>query len=84
MLVVLHSADLPPDLEDRLAAAGLDAKIRYATASELAGALRGADALLVWDFTIGDAVRTSWPAADTLRWVHTASAGVDRLMFDEL
>jgi len=84
VLVVLHSADLPPDLEGRLAAADLDAKIRYATASELAGALPGADALLVWDFTIGDAVRTSWPAADALRWVHTASAGVDRLMFDEL
>jgi len=84
VLVVLHSADLPPDLEGRLAAADLDAKIRYATAPELAGALPGADALLVWDFTVGDAVRTSWPAADALRWVHTASAGVDRLMFDEL
>jgi phosphoglycerate dehydrogenase-like enzyme len=84
VLVVLHSADLPPDLEAQVAAAGLDATIRYATAPELAASLPGADALLVWDFTIGDVVRTSWPAADRLRWVHTASAGVDRLMFDEM
>ncbi|MDT7777132.1 MAG: hypothetical protein QOC67_6056 [Pseudonocardiales bacterium] len=84
VLVVLHSTDLPPDLEARVAATDLDATIRYATAPQLAGSLPGADALLVWDFTIGDVVRTSWPAADSLRWVHTASAGVDRLMFDEM
>lgn len=83
-LVVLHSADLPPDLDRQVAAAAPDARICYATAPELPDSLPGADALLVWDFTIGDAVRASWAAADRLRWVHTASAGVDRLIFDEM
>jgi len=81
---VLHSADLPPDLDKRVAAAAPNARISYATAPELPDSLPGADALLVWDFTIGDAVRASWSAADRLRWVHTASAGVDRLIFDEM
>ena len=80
ILVVLHSADLPLDLEKRVS----DMRFRYATAPELVTALPGADAVLVWDFTIGDAVREAWPAADALRWVHTASAGVDRLIFDEM
>lgn len=57
--------------------------MRYATAAELASALPGADVLLVWDFT-SDAVRPAWPAADAMRWVHTASAGVDRVAFPEL
>jgi phosphoglycerate dehydrogenase-like enzyme len=51
-----------------------------ADATTLADALPGAEVLLVWDFT-SDAVRDAWPAADALRWVHTASAGVDRLTF---
>jgi phosphoglycerate dehydrogenase-like enzyme len=57
--------------------------VRYATADELASALPGAEVLLVWDFT-SDAVRAAWPAADAIRWVHTASAGVDRVAFPEL
>lgn len=82
-LVVLHSSDLPPGLDERIATGGTTT-VRYATADELADSLPGADALLVWDFTIGDVVRTSWAAVDALRWVHTASAGVDRLIFDEM
>jgi len=54
-----------------------------ADASALAAALPGAEVLLVWDF-LSDAVRDAWPAADSLRWVHTASAGVDRLTFPGL
>lgn len=57
--------------------------MRYATAAELPAALPGSDVLLVWDFT-SDAVRPAWPAADSLNWVHTASAGVDRVAFPEL
>jgi phosphoglycerate dehydrogenase-like enzyme len=79
-LVVLHSDDVPQHLERRVDG---PVTITYAAAGELAAALPGTDALLVWDFS-SDAVRHSWPAADALRWVHTASAGVDRLMFDEL
>ena len=80
MVAVLHSADVPPDLEART---GQGIALRYATAAELGRALPGAEALLVWDFTVGDALRENWTAADALRWVHTASAGVDRLIFDE-
>ena len=58
--------------------------MRFATdATSLADALPGTEVLLVWDFT-SDAVRDAWPAADALRWVHTASAGVDRLTFPAL
>ncbi|MFB9387418.1 D-2-hydroxyacid dehydrogenase [Pseudonocardia petroleophila] len=38
---------------------------------------------MVWDF-MSTAVRDAFPAADSLRWVHTASAGVDRLTFPAL
>ena len=63
---------------------GLDlGAARYVHSVEtLVDALPGTEVLLVWDF-LSDAVRDAWPGADTtaLRWVHTASAGVDRLDF---
>ncbi|MEU7816979.1 D-2-hydroxyacid dehydrogenase [Pseudonocardia sp. NPDC049154] len=61
------------------------AEIRLAGPSELAGALSGADVLLVWDF-LSPAVPDAWRAADTgaVRWVHTASAGVDKVTFPEI
>ncbi|MDV6011727.1 D-2-hydroxyacid dehydrogenase [Haloechinothrix sp. LS1_15] len=59
------------------------AEVRYASAAELPDALRGADALFVWDF-LSTAVPDAWHAADRLRWLHIASAGVDPVMFDEL
>ena len=57
----------------------------YATRDRRSLATRSpaAEVLFVWDFT-SDAVADAWPAADSLRWVHTASAGVDRLLFPEL
>jgi phosphoglycerate dehydrogenase-like enzyme len=74
-ITVLHGDDRPPGLsEDGL---------RFATGATLAEALPGTEVLLVWDFT-SDAVRDAWPAADSVRWVHTASAGVDRLTFPGL
>ena len=76
---MLHSGDLPPGLSDTVGRAA----VRYATAAELPSALPGSDVLLVWDFT-SDAVQPAWPAADTLCWVHTASAGVERVAFPEL
>jgi len=57
------------------------AEVRYVTEGDLAGALPGADVLLVWDFG-SRALAGAWPAADSLRWVHTASAGVDHVLFD--
>jgi phosphoglycerate dehydrogenase-like enzyme len=74
-ITVLHTADRPPGLAEL--------GVRFATDDTLAAALPGTEVLLVWDFT-SDAVRRCWPAADALRWVHTASAGVDRLTFPEL
>src|SRR2546421_7298537 len=59
------------------------ANVRYGTAAELADMLPGADVLFVWDF-LSDAVAGAWPHADELRWVHIASAGVDRLLFPGL
>ncbi|MHA6629299.1 D-2-hydroxyacid dehydrogenase [Pseudonocardia sichuanensis] len=72
---MLHGDDRPPGLEEE--------GLRFATADTLAQALPGTEVLLVWDFT-SDAVRDAWPAADSVRWVHTASAGVDRLTFPGL
>ncbi|WP_329229204.1 D-2-hydroxyacid dehydrogenase [Streptomyces sp. NBC_00111] len=60
------------------------AVVRYADERTLAERLPGADVLLVWDFT-SDAVRAAWPGdGPRPRWVHTASAGVDRLLCPEL
>ncbi|WP_101835724.1 D-2-hydroxyacid dehydrogenase [Frankia canadensis] len=59
------------------------ADVRYTTADRLAGDLRGADALLVWDFR-SSALEAAWPAADALRWTHVASAGVDAVLFPAL
>jgi phosphoglycerate dehydrogenase-like enzyme len=76
-VTVLHGEHLPTGLD--LGAA------RFVNSVEtLAAALPGTEVLLVWDF-LSDAVRDAWAAADgSLRWVHTASAGVDRLNFPGL
>lgn len=74
-ITVLHAEDRPPGLSGD--------HLRFATDDTLAAALPGTEVLLVWNF-LSDAVRDAWPAADALRWVHTASAGVDRLTFPGL
>lgn len=78
-VVLLHDGELPSDLPaiEKLAT------VIPADEHELATALPGADVLLVWDF-LTDAVPGAWPAADSVRWVHTASAGVDRVAFPGL
>ncbi|GAA4935590.1 D-2-hydroxyacid dehydrogenase [Streptomonospora halophila] len=81
-LAVLHGGELPPGsarLDDH---PGL-ASVRYATADRLGEVLPGADALFVWDL-FSEALEAAWPKADSLRWVHAATAGVDNLMFDGL
>lgn len=75
VITILHSADRPKGLDGP--------NVRYVTDETLAAALPGTEVLLVWDFT-STAVREAWPAADSVRWVHTASAGVDRLIFPGL
>ncbi|WNI24633.1 D-2-hydroxyacid dehydrogenase [Streptomyces sp. ITFR-16] len=79
VLLVLD-ADPPP----RLGALTGRARIRRTGAAGLADALPRADVLLVWDFA-SDAVRAAWPGEGPRpSWVHTASAGVDRLLCPEL
>ena len=79
VLAVLCGQRRPPDMQ-RIEAL---AELRYTNATGLSDALRGADALFVWDF-LSNAVSEAWPHADRLRWIHIASAGVDRLLFPEL
>ncbi|MFR9723952.1 D-2-hydroxyacid dehydrogenase [Streptomyces sp. MS19] len=79
-LVVLD--DDPPPRLGRLA--GRAEVVSVTDAAGLAAELPRADVLLVWDF-LSDAVRDAWPADGPVpRWVHTASAGVDRLLFPGL
>nr|WP_255425554.1 D-2-hydroxyacid dehydrogenase [Pseudonocardia petroleophila] len=75
VITILHSADRPKHLDGP--------NVRFVTDETLTAALPGTEILLVWDF-MSTAVRDAFPAADSLRWVHTASAGVDRLTFPAL
>ncbi|MGP3970221.1 D-2-hydroxyacid dehydrogenase [Streptomyces sp. 6N223] len=60
------------------------ARVLHCDEKTLATRLPEADVLLVWDF-LSDAVREAWPGPGPRpAWVHTASAGVDRLLFPEL
>jgi phosphoglycerate dehydrogenase-like enzyme len=60
------------------------ADVRIATGEAgLERALPGADVLLVLDFR-SDLLEKVWHAAQTVRWIHAASAGVDHLLFPEL
>lgn len=74
-VTVLHDGKLPPQMD----AIEALATVRPVQASELAQGLRGAEILLTWDFTT-PALASAWDGADRLRWVHTASAGVDNVL----
>ena len=79
-LLLVLDADPPP----RLGALTGRVRVRHTDGAGLAGALPHADVLLVWDFA-SDAVRAAWPGdGPRPAWVHTASAGVDRLLCPEL
>ncbi|MGH3088434.1 MAG: D-2-hydroxyacid dehydrogenase [Rubrobacteraceae bacterium] len=72
--------DPPPGIE----AVMESAEVRFATdGEELKRAIPGARALFVWDFRARE-LRDAWDAADALRWVHVAGAGVDAALFPEL
>ncbi|RDG37790.1 D-2-hydroxyacid dehydrogenase [Streptomyces corynorhini] len=82
-LLVLEQAGPSPS-SPRLGRLTGRARVTTTDEAGLAAALPLADALLVWDFT-SDAVRHAWPGGGPRpRWVHTASAGVDRLLCPEL
>jgi phosphoglycerate dehydrogenase-like enzyme len=74
-VLVLDAEPLP-----RLDRLGDRARVVHADEKTLAEHLPSADVLLVWDF-LSDAVREAWPGEGPRpRWVHTPSAGVDRLL----
>lgn len=78
-VVVLTDTGTPPGMgpAERIA------RVRYVDVDQLAVTLPGADVLFVWDFR-STAVASAWPDTHPPRWVHIASAGVDRLLFPEL
>ncbi len=83
MIVVIHGASDPRDVPglDRL---DDDVVLRAApTVDALRTALPGAEVVLGWDFRAG-ALEAAWGAADRLRWIHWAAAGVDATLFPAL
>jgi phosphoglycerate dehydrogenase-like enzyme len=83
VVVVLHAAAGNTGRPTGLAQVEAVAEVRYATGDDLADALPGADVLLVWDFR-SSALVEAWPVADSLRWVHAASAGVNHVLTPEV
>lgn len=79
-VVAVLCADHRPAAMDSVESA---AKVRYVTAEQLGEGLRGAHVLFLWDF-LSSALRPVWNDATDLKWIHIASAGVDRLLFPEL
>jgi len=78
--VVVLQDDVPPPA---MARAERLAHVAYVRKPQLADALPGCDALFMWDFW-SDALEAAWPREGGPRWVHIASAGVDRLLFPGL
>ena len=79
VLAVLCGDQRPPNMDEIERVA----EVRYTDEDGLADALRGADALFVYKF-LSKAVAAAWPAADRLRWLHIAAAGVDPVLFPGL
>lgn len=52
-------------------------------AEELGALLPGADVLFIWSFATPE-LRSHWSNAKRLSWIHTATAGVDSVLFPEL
>lgn len=80
-VVVLTAPGTPPPTNEDVLH-GL-ADITVTDAAGLVAALPGAEVLFIWDFFSG-ALADAWHAADSLRWIHVAAAGVDAILFDEL
>ncbi|WP_052274159.1 D-2-hydroxyacid dehydrogenase [Arthrobacter sp. L77] len=59
------------------------AEVRVAQAADLDRALDGAEVLYLWDYFSG-ALPAAWHAAGSLRWLHVAAAGVDKMLFPDL
>ena len=81
IVVILGPRDEPPPGIER---AHEQAELRSAHGDiELRDVLPGADALFFWRASRRD-LEAAWDAADRLRWIQTASDGVDGLLFPAL
>jgi phosphoglycerate dehydrogenase-like enzyme len=75
------TADAPPPRIDVVSGV---VDLSFADTSEaLADVLPGADVVLAWR-PRSSLLQPAWPKADSVRWIQTASAGVDALLFPEL
>jgi phosphoglycerate dehydrogenase-like enzyme len=75
------TADAPPPRIDVVSEV---VALSFADTSEtLADVLPGADVVLAWR-PHSSLLRPVWPKADAVKWIQTASAGVDALLFPEL
>lgn len=75
------TADAPPPRIDVVSEV---VDLSYADTSErLADVLPGADVVLAWR-PHSSLLGPAWPKADAVKWIQTASAGVDALLFPEL
>ena len=73
-------ADPPPGFD--IIGSAADA-VAADTPEELAGAIGGADVVFAWR-PDGAPLASAWGEAASLRWIQTASDGVDRVLFPEL
>jgi phosphoglycerate dehydrogenase-like enzyme len=77
VVAVVAPGEQPPRAFDRIAAVP---DLEVARSHEaLAAALRTAEVLFAWDFRTA-LIPRAWPHATKLRWIHTASIGVDSVM----
>lgn len=81
LVAVLGEADDPPP---GIEAAERVVRLRYVSdAEQLAAAGPEAGAVYFWDGE-REQLAAAWPRLERLRWIQTASAGVDGLLFPEL
>lgn len=82
-VVVLHAHSGDTARPTGMTAVEEVAEVRYTTEKDLVSALPGADVLLVWDFR-ACTLSSAWPSAESVRWVHAASAGVNHVLIPEV
>ncbi|NNN14718.1 MAG: D-2-hydroxyacid dehydrogenase [Acidimicrobiaceae bacterium] len=80
-VVVLRDGLDPP--EDCLEMLTTQARLQVVSEGDLGDVIDSADVLFVWPFRV-PTLRSNWQRAKRLKWIHTATAGVDGLMFAEL
>jgi phosphoglycerate dehydrogenase-like enzyme len=81
VVAVVAAGERPPAAFEAIAAV---AELSVADSpGSLAAALGHADVLFAWDFRTR-LIPVAWPHAKRLRWIHTASIGVDAVMTEEV